>query len=324
MVVGVPPPAGSRHLLLCFDFEGAYGMPHDVPYDLVSATHRIMDRLSVFEASAVFFVVGRLAEKYPDLIREISCAGHEIGLHGYDHDDLASYSAERLQVLDGDMARVEELIHDMTGTRPIGFRAPYLLGPHFYRREVYDILAAHGYRWVSNREIRYPVELVRPDRAALPRGCRQFLAAASPRIARSRLGLAFLNAGLVTRETFAGSAVGRLNWLLGGRPPFARDGLTELPLYAPLDCDLLGLPTPQQDTPPYLLAYARSALCGAVSLPGRTAMITFHDWIITGGNRLVLLDNVLAAAQKEGLKVSTIAADPYYLPAVTAVPRPAA
>jgi peptidoglycan/xylan/chitin deacetylase (PgdA/CDA1 family) len=289
-------------------------MPHDAPYDIFSAARRILDRLAAFEASAVFFVVGRLAERHPELIREISQAGHEIGLHGYDHDDLASYDAGRLRALDRDLAGAEMLIRDISGTPPIGFRAPYLLGPRFYRREVYDILAGHGYRWVSNREVRYPVELLRPDRMPLPESWRRFPAAASARFARSRLVLAFLNAGLVARDTFAGSALGRLRWLLGGRPPFLRDGLAEFPLYAPLDCDLLGLPAPQQDTAPDLLAYARSALCGAVSQPAAAAaMITFHDWIIAGGNRLALLDDVLKAAGKAGLNVSTIERSPHLL-----------
>jgi peptidoglycan/xylan/chitin deacetylase (PgdA/CDA1 family) len=298
-------------VLICFDFEGAYGMTHEAPYDVVSAGRRILDRLAAFGAPAVFFVVGRLAEEHPDLIGEISQAGHEIGLHGYDHDDLASYDAGRLRALDRDLARVETLISDITGSRPIGFRAPYLLGPRFYRREVYDILADHGYRWVSNREIRYPVELLRPDR--LPRPCRQIPAAVTRRVARSHLMLAGLNAGLVARETFAGSAPGRLRWLLAGRPPFRRGRLAEIPLYAPLDCDLLGLPAPRQDTAPYLLAYARSALCDAVARPAAAAMITFHDWIVAGGNRLVLLDDVLRAAAKAGLEVSTMAGSAHWL-----------
>src|SRR6266568_3771316 len=155
-------------MLICFDFEGAYGMPHDAPYDVVSAGRRILDRLAAFGAPAVFFTVGRLAEEHPELIAEIAQAGHEIGLHGYDHD-----------ALDRDLARVETLISDITGSAPIGFRAPYLLGPRFYRREIYDLLADHGYRWVSNREIRYPVELLRPDRLPLPRPWRQLPAAAT-------------------------------------------------------------------------------------------------------------------------------------------------
>jgi len=306
-------PARPRHMIICFDFEGAYGMPHDAPYDVVSAGRRILDRLATFGMPAVFFVVGRLAEDHPELVGEISRAGHEIGLHGYDHDDLAGYDAERLSALDRDLARVETLISDITGSRPIGFRAPYLLGPRFYRREVYDLLADHGYRWVSNREIRYPVELLRPGRLPLPCGCRQLPAAVTGRVARSHLMLAGLNAGLVARETFARSAPGRLRWLLAGRAPFRRGRLTEIPLYAPLDCDLLGLPAPGQDTEPYLLAYARSALCDAVAQPAAAAMITFHDWIVAGGNRLVLLDDVLRTAAKTGLEVSTIAGSAHWL-----------
>ena len=162
-------------------------MPHDAPYDVVSAGRRILDRLAEFGAPAVFFVVGRLAEEHPELIGEIAQAGHEIGLHGYDHDDLACYDAGRLSALDRDLARVETLISDITGSAPIGFRAPYLLGPRFYRREIYDLLADHGYRWVSNREIRYPVELLRPDRLPLPRLWGQLPAAATARVARSHL-----------------------------------------------------------------------------------------------------------------------------------------
>lgn len=307
-----PAQPRPRPMLICFDFEGTYGMPHDAPYDVVSAGRRILGRLAAFGTPAVFFVVGRLAEEHPELIGEISRAGHEIGLHGYDHDDLAGYDAGRLGALDRDLARVETLISDITGSRPIGFRAPYLLGPRFYRREVYDLLADHGYRWVSNREIRYPVELLRPDRLPLPRSC-QIPAAVTGRVARSRVMLAGLNAGLVAREAFARSAPGRLRWLLTDRAPFRRGRLAEIPLYAPLDCDLLGLPAPRQDTAPYLLAYARSALCDAVARPAAAAMVTFHDWIIAGGNRLVLLDDVLRTAAQTGLEVSTIAGSARWL-----------
>lgn len=128
--------------------------------------------------------------------------------------------------------------------------------------------------------------------------------------------LASLNAGLVARESFGGSPTWRLRWLLRGRAPFVRDGLVEVPLYAPLDCDLLGLPTPQCDTPPEMLAYARAAVRAAAAEPGGLTMVTFHDWIVAGGNRLVLLDEALAAARGAGLAVSTVAANPHWLPEV--------
>jgi peptidoglycan/xylan/chitin deacetylase (PgdA/CDA1 family) len=295
----------AGRLLLCFDFEGSYGMPHDVPYDVAAGARRILDQLARFQARAVFFVVGRLAEEHPEVVRALAAEGHEIGLHGYEHDDLSGYDARRLDQLGDNLARVTSVVQEITGVRPRCFRAPYLLAPHFYRAEVYALLRAQGYEWVSNREIRYPVELFRPGR--LPAG-------GMPALARSRLLLAPLNAGLVAQETFAGSAAGRLRWLLGQRAPFLRDGLVEVPVYAPLDCDLLGLPLPQSDTPPDLLGYASAVLRAAAVAPGPLAMITFHDWIVSGGNRLALLRQVLTAARQGGMVVSTVAANPHWLP----------
>ena len=80
-------------------------------------------------------------------------------------------------------------------------------------------------------------------------------------------------------------------------------------------CDLLGLPRPQDDTPPDLLGYARAVLRTTATAPGAMAMATFHDWMVSGGNRLVLLDDVLAAASDAGVDVSTTAASPHWLPA---------
>src|ERR1700761_4721693 len=149
-------------LLVCFDFEGGYGMPHEVPFDVRRSAGLILDELARHEAQAVFFIVGRMVEDHPDVVQDIANAGHEIGLHGYEHDDLSNYDAEALALLDKNLARVGSLVEDITGSRPQCFRAPYLLAPHFYRAEVYAMLRAQGFRWVSNREIRYPAQLRRP------------------------------------------------------------------------------------------------------------------------------------------------------------------
>ena len=254
-----------------------------------------------------------MIEEHPQVVCAIADAGHEIGLHGYDHDDLAGYDQQALARLDDNLAKVGSLVQEMAGMRPRSFRAPYLLAPRFYRPEIYALLKAHGYRWVSNREVRYPVELLRPGRFPLREAWRSG-SNTTPRMSRNRLMLALLNPGLVSRETFGASAAHRLKWLLGQRAPFIRDGLVEVPLYAPLDCDLLGLPTPQSDTPPDLLAYARAVVRAAAVAPGALTMVTFHDWIVSGGNRLVLLGDALAAARDGWMTVSTVAANPQWLP----------
>ena len=72
MVARVPAqPARSRHLPLSFDFEGVYGMPHDAPYDTVSAAHRILDRLSAYGASAVS--MERLGDELAEADVAVTC-----------------------------------------------------------------------------------------------------------------------------------------------------------------------------------------------------------------------------------------------------------
>jgi peptidoglycan/xylan/chitin deacetylase (PgdA/CDA1 family) len=304
----------ASRLLVCFDFEGSYGMPHDAPYDIEDGARRILGMLARYQASATFFVVGRLIEEHPRIIHALADAGHEIGLHGYDHDNLATYDTQRLAQFDDDLARVESRLHEITGVAPRCFRAPYLLSPHFYRSEISAILKTHGYRWVSNREVRYPIELLRPDRLPINNAWRR-RSTGSPRLTNCSLMLAPLNAGLVLRETFGASSTERLQWLLGDRRPFWRDGLVEVPLYAPLDCDLLGLPTPQCDTQPKMLTYAQAVVkAAAIAALGTLSMVTFHDWIVSGGNRLVLLNDALAAARDAGTDISTVAANPDWLP----------
>jgi peptidoglycan/xylan/chitin deacetylase (PgdA/CDA1 family) len=289
-------------------------MPHQgEPYDQAANADAILRVLAARHARAVFFVVGRMVEEHPEVVASLAAAGHEIGLHGYEHDDLARYDAEGVALLDKNLGRVASLLEQMTGARPHAFRAPYLLGPDFYRSDVYSVLREQGFRWVSNREVRYPVELLRPRSGLIPPYAWRASDGAA-RLARNRLLLGPLNAKLVAKGGFLGSPTDRLRWLRGRREPFARDGMTEVPVYAPLDCDLLGLPRHDEDTPRAELEYSRAVLRAAVApRPGELSMITFHDWIVSGGNRLSLLEDALATAREHGAQIATIAESPDWL-----------
>ena len=175
-------------------------MPHELPYDLNKGAELILAKLAEYDARAVFFVVGRMVEDNPDLIRAIAAAGHEIGLHGYEHHQLSRYGTEALALFGTNLSRAGSTLADITGSRPIGFRAPYLLFPHFYRREVYALLKSQGYWWVSNREVRYPVELLRPGLIPMRNAWRGRDGTA--RLVNNRLLLAPLNTELLVKETF--------------------------------------------------------------------------------------------------------------------------
>lgn len=90
-------------------------------YRVVNNTLKLLDLFDEFNASATFFILGEVAATYPDLIKEISVRGHELGIHGYYH--LRYYEITREQAR-SEIVRSKKLIEDITGNQVIGHRAP--------------------------------------------------------------------------------------------------------------------------------------------------------------------------------------------------------
>lgn len=282
-------------VLICFDFEGRWGMPFRARYDLETSTQRILETLDRHGARAIFFTVGALAVEHPELVAAISSAGHEIGLHGWRHERLDRLSATELAAFASGVDEAAAVVEAVTGRRPTGFRAPHLLAPRFFDDAIYDLLAARGYRWTSNRELRFVIELLRPDRIRADHPWR-FLAS-HPDLLDGRVAkllMLALNPNVYLSHSAWGSITAAHRWLREGSPPFHRGSLLEIPLYAPMDCDLLGLPDPSARTPRGLHEYTKLALASCLLSAGRFSMLTFHDWIIAGANRLELLDAILS------------------------------
>ncbi len=89
--------------------------------NLVKNTLVLLELLKEFRVSATFFVLGRLAEDLPELLKTIVAGGHEIAIHGYSHRNLVA--------LDGDLFREElalsvDAVFSATGIMPEGYRAP--------------------------------------------------------------------------------------------------------------------------------------------------------------------------------------------------------
>ncbi len=86
------------------------------------STPRFLDLLSRRDIRATFFLLGSMAVAAPGLAGEIAAAGHEIGVHGWDHRYLTVRSP---QAAHRDMARARDTIADITGHAPAFFRPPY-------------------------------------------------------------------------------------------------------------------------------------------------------------------------------------------------------
>ena len=62
----------------------------DGPHD--KATPHMLDALRETGIKATFFILGKSAEEYPDLVRQTIADGHEIATHGYSHRNMARMS----------------------------------------------------------------------------------------------------------------------------------------------------------------------------------------------------------------------------------------
>ncbi len=92
------------------------------PTDRVITNMNII--LSMFDQNqvkATFFILGEIVEKYPELLRQIDKEGHEVGVHGYHHDQMFRLSPQKLET---DLSRAKGLIEDAIGKQVNGFRAP--------------------------------------------------------------------------------------------------------------------------------------------------------------------------------------------------------
>jgi peptidoglycan/xylan/chitin deacetylase (PgdA/CDA1 family) len=286
---------GTRRVIFTVDYEGIHGMPDPTStYDLEATTLRLLETLDRRKIKGVFFVVARLVNEHPALIEQLAGAGHEVGLHGVDHENLAAIDEARLSHFGKQLDEASEKLAQICGQRPRGFRAPYLMAPKFYSPQVYALLVDQGFTWVSNRAIRYPEELLRPDKC---RTSSLWRIAARKGLPASRLATIALNPGLVFWETKRGHIGHPAAWLFQGAAPFRRGALMELPELSPLDCDLIGLPNPDLDSDPELLAYARWALTERFDRSNKWFSLTIHDWISGTANRLANLGTLLDELQ---------------------------
>src|SRR5436190_22551015 len=100
----------QRKLLVCVDYEGAWGMPSASSYDPERATQSILERLARHRARAVFFTVGALAVKHPGLVGLLAEQNHEIALHGWQHENLAGAGLDELGAMETGLREAEDVI----------------------------------------------------------------------------------------------------------------------------------------------------------------------------------------------------------------------
>ncbi len=86
------------------------------------ATPRILDTLAEYDVRATFFVLGRHAERWPDLVHRAAREGHQVGNHGYFHKKLHFKSPRYVR---RDLLLGKRAIERAGAASPHFFRAPH-------------------------------------------------------------------------------------------------------------------------------------------------------------------------------------------------------
>lgn len=90
-------------------------------YRVVKNTLKILDILDEKNHKGTFFVLGQVAEVFPNLIREIDNRGHEVGIHGYDHWQFFKLTPKKAF---NEISRAKKVVEDLLGNKVYGHRAP--------------------------------------------------------------------------------------------------------------------------------------------------------------------------------------------------------
>ena len=111
----------------------------------------VLEMLAKHNIQATFFTLGWVAERYPQLVRDIVAQGHELASHGYGHE-RASDQTEDAFFADVQLAKI--ILEDLSGVEVRGYRAPsFSIGKR--NLWAFDCLARAGYRYSSSV---YPIK----------------------------------------------------------------------------------------------------------------------------------------------------------------------
>jgi peptidoglycan-N-acetylglucosamine deacetylase len=150
------PPGVSAAACLTFDMDAeAAVLTADISsigrmtpmshqsYGPLVGVPRILALLKRHDITATFFIPGYSAHRYPEVVRAVAEAGHEIAHHSYFHENTIGMDEKT----EADMIDLGlRALHDVAGVRPEGYRAP-MWEMNFHTPK---LLAERGFRYDSS------------------------------------------------------------------------------------------------------------------------------------------------------------------------------
>jgi polysaccharide deacetylase family protein (PEP-CTERM system associated) len=129
------------------NFKGVIDRAHWSRFEtrVEASTLRTLDLLDEFGIRATFFGVGWIANRIPEVFREVARRGHEVASKGYSQRAISEMSPEEFR---DDLARAREALEAACGQRVVGYRAPGWLGHE--DTWALEVLAEEGYAFDSS------------------------------------------------------------------------------------------------------------------------------------------------------------------------------
>ncbi len=117
-----------------------------LPCRVEANVDRVLGLFSAHDVRATFFMLGWIGERYPNLVKRIVDAGHELASHGYAHVRVNQQTANEFRA---DVRRTKSLLEDLSGQAVNGYRAAsYSIDAD--NLWALDVLLETGYRYSSS------------------------------------------------------------------------------------------------------------------------------------------------------------------------------
>ena len=83
---------------------------------------RLLNLFKKYGLRTTWFIPGHSAETFPDQMKAVAGAGHEIGVHGYSHENPIAMTREQEEAI---LDKCLEVLTKLSGKRPTGYVAPW-------------------------------------------------------------------------------------------------------------------------------------------------------------------------------------------------------
>ncbi len=140
--------------IITFDIEDWYNhddYSRDFDWDkhevrIYEGTEKILSALEEKKIKGTFFCVGWIAEHHPQVIKDISAAGHHLGCHSYQHELATRFTRDQFRE---DTYKAKCIIEDVSGKEVNAFRVPSF---SITKNNLwtFDVLAELGFKYDSS------------------------------------------------------------------------------------------------------------------------------------------------------------------------------